>query len=436
MTTAPPERNRIAEFREDRMPPESSPQEIPLSPSNRQHDGLVQSPWGGDVIDAPVAVDFSHRLRFSQDVLNPRNPTLRDAMDRDTLRERARAIVCIDQGLVDAGNRVIERTQKYFDHHNEALELMTGPMIVPGGEQAKNDYGVYQRVLEAIHEFGICRHSYVVVIGGGAVLDAVGFAAAIAHRGVRLVRLPTTTLAQDDSGVGVKCGINAFNKKNFLGTFSVPWAVINDIDFLATLSDRDWRSGFSEAVKVALLKDAGFYELIERRAPRLTRRDLSAAAPIIRRSAELHLDHIVRGGDPFELTLARPLDFGHWAAHKLEQMTGFELRHGEAVAIGLAIDLLYSVEIGLLDARAAQRIIGCLRDLGFELSHPALKDVDVLLTGLQEFREHLGGRLTIPLLRGIGRPTEVHEIDEAAMVRAIASVARLDDEDAASRAAG
>ena len=138
-------------------------------------------------------------------------------------------------------------------------------------------------------------------LGGGAVLDAVGFAAAAAHRGVRLVRVPTTTLAQADSGVGVKNGINAFGKKNFLGTFSPPWAVINDEAFLQTLSDRDWRCGIAEAVKVALLKSERFFDQIGEAVPRLRMRDEQALIPIVRRSAWLHLHHITDGGDPFEL---------------------------------------------------------------------------------------------------------------------------------------
>ena len=234
--------------------------------------------------------------------------------------------------------------------------------------------------------------------------------------GVRLVRLPTTTLSQADSGIGVKNGINAFGKKNYLGTFSPPWAILNDEAFLSTLSDRDWRCGFAEAVKVGLVKDAALFESIEVKAAKIQRRDARAALPVIRESAEMHLRHITEGGDPFELISARPLDFGHWAAHKLEQMTGFELRHGEAVAIGLALDATYSVKIGLLDPAEGDRILRCLSALGFRLYDDAMADSDTLLQGLDEFREHLGGVLTLAMLRGIGDSVDLHEI-EAAWVR-------------------
>ena len=127
--------------------------------------------------------------------------------------------------------------------------------VVPGGKENKNEIHILERMLKIFNVSNLDRRSYVVVIGGGAVLDAVGFAVAIAHRGLRLVRLPTTTLSQDDSGIGVKNGVNLFHKKNWLGAFAAPWAVINDATLLATVSDRDFVSGFSEAIKVSLLKD-------------------------------------------------------------------------------------------------------------------------------------------------------------------------------------
>jgi 3-dehydroquinate synthase len=178
-------------------------------------------------------------------------------------------------------------------------------------------------MLQAMNAADLDRRSYVVAVGGGAVLDAVGFAAATAHRGIRLVRLPTSTLGQGDSGVGVKNGVNLFRKKNWLGTFAVPWAVINDARMLHSLSDRDFVCGFSESVKVAMLKDAAMFDQLCEVAERIRRRDMQAAWPMLRRSALLHLDHITRGGDPFEMQLARPLDFGHWSAHRLESMTDF-----------------------------------------------------------------------------------------------------------------
>ncbi len=369
---------------------------------------------GPQADDAAFAVAYLHQLRFTSDAFDVANPVVRDVItiDGDT---PARVLVFVDDGVARAWPDLEARIRHYARAHSDRIVLVGRPRVIPGGEAAKNDWSVFETVALAIDEASICRRSYVIAIGGGAVLDAVGFAAATAHRGVRLVRLPTTTLAQADSGVGVKNGINAFGKKNFIGTFAPPWAVINDESFLTTLSDRDWRCGLTEAVKVALLKDERFFDEIVAAVPQLAKRDHATLVPIIRKSARLHLRHIADGGDPFELREAKPLDFGHWSAHKIEPMTNFQVRHGEAVAMGMALDVVYSAMTGLLEWSDVERILDCLTRLGFALAHAAFADLEVLLAGLEEFRQHPGGRLTITLLNGIGMPVDVQEIDDAAM---------------------
>jgi 3-dehydroquinate synthase len=316
--------------------------------------------------------------------------------------------------------------EDYFDAHAEALVLAGPVLIVPGGEQLKNDATAVPRILEAIHDAALCRHSYVAALGGGAVLDVVGYAAATVHRGVRLIRLPTTVLSQDDSGVGVKNGINTYGQKNYLGTFAPPFAVINDFSFLTTLSDRDWRGGIAEAVKAALIKDAAFFDYIEAHAGPLSNRDMTTMERVIRRSAELHLQHIATGGDPFEMGSSRPLDFGHWAAHKLERVTSHRLRHGQAVSIGMALDTTYSHLAGWLPEAEWRRIIALLQDLRLPVFAPELgwhlEDAQhpaCILRGLDEFREHLGGELTVMLLRAIGDPFDAHEIQRDLVGRSI-----------------
>jgi len=300
---------------------------------------------------------------------------------------------------------------------------------VPGGETVKNDIAHPLSLLRVINDVGLDRQSYVAVIGGGAVLDMVSFAAAIAHRGIRVLRLPTTVLAQADSGVGVKNSINLFGKKNFAGTFVPPFAVVNDLDFLETLDCRDRVAGIVEAVKVALLKDAPFFEEIAANAARVAS-DSAILRRVIERSAELHLQHICGNGDPFELGSARPLDFGHWAAHKLESMTNHRLRHGEAVAIGIALDVAYSVRKGFLPRAVADRIVKVLDTIGFQLWDDALEQRErdgshTLITGLREFREPLGGELHITLLRGIGSSFEVTDMDEQLILESIDDLAKL-----------
>jgi len=333
-----------------------------------------------------------------------------------------RVLAFLDTGVAKAWPELPGRLRGYAAAHGDVMQLAGRVQPVPGGELCKNDRDAVYRVLHEINEAGLDRQSFVFAIGGGAVLDCVGFAAAIAHRGVRLVRFPTTTLSQDDSGVGVKHGINGFGQKNFLGSFAAPWAVVNDERFLTTLCDRHWLAGFSEAVKVALLQDKHLFDSIEDGAAAIVQRDLDVAMPIVERSAILHLRHITEGGDPFETTTARPLDFGHWAAHRLEKMTDFALPHGEAVAIGLAIDIRYSQRVGLLPADVADRAIGLLAALRLPLWDDAMRDVDALLVGLEQFRQHLGGALTITLLRGVEQAVDVHEIDERVMREAVGSL--------------
>ena len=383
-------------------------------------DSSFSRPIGEDA--GSFDVQWAHRLLTTRDALSPSNPVLTDLLPSD--EGPARMVAVLDQGLVDAHPELTTQLQMWAEANTKSVRLASDILIVPGGEQAKNNFDVFNSTARAINDCGICRKSFVLVAGGGAVLDAVGYAAASAHRGVRLLRMPTTTLAQADAGIGVKNGINSFGKKNFLGTFSPPWAVVNDTNLLASLSDRHWRSGLSESVKVALLKDPDFFGELQRLAARVRRRELDAMETIVHRTAQLHLEHIVHGGDPFELTTARPLDFGHWSAHKLEQITDFELAHGEAVAIGLIIDLTYAALKGGLDESVLRATRRCLVDLGFTLDHPALEDHEALLEGLWEFREHLGGRLTITFIEAVGRPVDVHEIDLPTMRQALVEVRR------------
>ena len=377
--------------------------------------------WKSAAIDVPFAVPFVHRMRFTHDVLGADRHVLAELLEPSE-GQLSQVQFWLDANVAAVHPGLPSKIHGFAAEFAHRIVLMGPPQTVPGGETLKNDIHALQPMLTEFHATRLDRRSYVVVIGGGAVLDTVGFAAAIAHRGLRLVRLPTTTLAQADSGVGVKNGVNLFHTKNWLGTFAVPWAVINDAHLLETLSDRDFLAGFSEAVKVALLKDPSLFEELCWAAPRIRRRDMSVCLPIIRRSAELHLDHIAQGGDPFEMLQSRPLDFGHWSAHKLEAMSGFELRHGEAVAIGIAIDTVYaSLALGL-DPGGATRVVACLTQLGFALDHPQLSDLPQLLTGLEEFRQHLGGRLTLTMLQGIGQSMEVHAIDRKLMGRAVEQV--------------
>lgn len=369
--------------------------------------------------EVPFGPTFVHRLYFTDDVLGADRDALARVLEPSEGRP-ARVQFWLDEHVDRARPDLRERLRDFARSYPGRIEPAGNVQVVEGGEVVKNEIHILERMLRVFHAAGLDRRSYVVVIGGGAVLDAVGFAASIAHRGIRLVRLPTTTLAQADSGVGVKNAVNLFGKKNWIGSFAVPWAVLNDTALLATLPDRDFVAGFSEAVKVSLLKDPKFFEIICRDASSIRRREMATALPVIRASAEWHRDHITKGGDPFEAREARPLDYGHWSAHRLEALTDFRVRHGEAVAIGVAIDTVYSSLAHGLPSADADRVLRSLVDLGFALDHPILRDPSALFEGLEEFRQHLGGRLTLTMLEAVGRPIDVHEVDDAKMRAAIA----------------
>jgi len=366
-----------------------------------------------DSIASNFQVNYRYEVHFTHGVFQSDNSLLQTLLSRENLR--IRILAAVDEGLSRSRPLLSDEILRYCRPFTDKIHVA----VLPGGESTKNYIEGLRDIYRLIAQQGICRHSYILALGGGALLDLVGFAAATAHRGIRLVRIPTTTLSQADSGVGVKNGMNFEGKKNFIGSFAPPFAVVNDFEMLATLPNRVKCSGYAEAVKVGLIRDRSFFDEIEAAALQLARFEPQAMEWIIRRCAEAHANHIASGGDPFETGSSRPLDFGHWSAHKLEIMSQFRLSHGEAVAIGIAIDVAYSVLTGLLDQDSAERIFAVLETLGFSLYAYELCETDVLLGGLEDFREHLGGELTITLLEGIGTATEVHAIDCAKMKSAI-----------------
>jgi 3-dehydroquinate synthase len=372
-------------------------------------------------IQRSIQVNWLLHVFFTEDVFATTNLTLTTALADTAPRN---VLVVLEDSLAVAQPNLSRQIENYFSAHDEKLQLVSPPIFIAGGERAKNSDKFVTEIHSQIDRHHIDRHSYLIAVGGGALLDVAGFAAATAHRGVRHVRIPTTTLSQADSGVGVKNGINAFGKKNFIGTFAPPYAVINDFNLLATLKPRDKRAGYVEAVKVACIRDINFFDEIERDAEKLISFEPDAMKLLIRRCAELHLEHIATGGDPFETGSARPLDFGHWAAHKLEQLSNFQIPHGEAVAIGIALDVIYSRNAGLLDEKSAGRILKLLAQLGFDLFADELLSAGSdgklrILAGLDEFREHLGGELTITLLKKIGRGVEIHEMNSQKIIETI-----------------
>ena len=382
-----------------------------------------------DVVRQKFAVPFEYPVYFGRGLLSPERPELGEYLRTHLAHPGCGVQVFIDSGLAAAQPGLIDRVTAYFTRAAPEVRLVGTPTVVPGGEAAKNSRVAAETVMESIADNHLCRQSYVLVFGGGSTLDIVGLAASLVHRGVRLIRFPTTTLSQDDSGVGVKTGIDAYGMKNFAGTFAPPFAVFIDFDFLKTLPWRYWIGGVAEAFKVALIRDADFFDLLCRRAAALGRRDEDAIEDVVKRSALLHLDHIRTSGDPFEFGSAKPLDFGHWSAHRVEILSGYEIGHGEAVALGVALDSYYAWKTGLLEESVFMAIVDAFQSCGLPVWSSVLERRMpdgrlALLVGLDEFREHLGGRLTVTLPGPVGCMSDVNEMDEGIIEEGIKALGK------------
>ena len=363
-----------------------------------------------------LSIPFDFPVYFHRNSFSPGNSLLANTIDRLHEHRRHRVMVIVDQGAARTWPHCTTRIEKYFKAHQDTLELAGPVEIVSGGEHAKQNLSGLTTMIDLMAKRNLARQSTVLIIGGGSLLDVAGLASSLVHRGLRVVRMPTTVVGQNDVGVGVKTGIDLYGNKNFLGTFAPPFAVINDFDFLDHLPDREWIAGIAEAFKVAMIKNQRFFSFLCRNAQILRQRDAKAMERLVIECAKLHLDHIRAGGDPFETGSARPLDFGHWAAHQLEVLSGFRMRHGEAVSIGIALDSYYAMRLGLITQKGLSSLLTGLKTAGLPNWSKYLTTLKpdgtlAVLDGLTRFQEHLGGPLTITLPAPIGARTEVHTMD-------------------------
>ena len=371
-----------------------------------------------------IKVPYRYEVIFTRSVFNPANHTLKDVFASADRKIVHKTLFFVEKEIARAFPGIGNEIEKYCGKWGKNINAGSSPLILDGGEKVKS-FSEIPRICSTIEKARLCRHSFVCIVGGGAFLDRIGFAASIVHRGIRQIRIPTTVLAQNDSGIGVKNGINMFGKKNFIGTFAPPFAVINDFNFISTLDDRDWISGAAEAFKVAIIKDATFFHWLCRNAQKIKLRNSQAMEKLITECARIHLDHIQNSGDPFEFGSARPLDFGHWSAHRLEILSKGEIRHGEAVAIGILLDTCYAVKSGLCDEKTLAQLETALKALGFKLWIPLLekkspKGEYLLFEGIEEFREHLGGKLHVTMPDGLGKKIEINNLDRKKVLDSVA----------------
>lgn len=375
-------------------------------------------------------IDFNYNIFFTKNLFDIKNKLLINILNKED-KNKKKILIFIDRNVAKLHKTLLKNIQLYTDKYKNHINLKCHPILITGGEKIKNHYLLAKCIYNIINKYKICRKSYIMAIGGGTIQDLIGYIASTAHRGIKLIRIPTTVLSQDDSGIGVKNGINFLNKKNFIGCFDIPFAVINDFTFLKSLNNKILIEGISEAIKVSLIKDETLFHYIEKYTKQITERKQEYLEEIIYNCAKLHAEHISKNGDPFEKLSSRPLDFGHWSAHKIESLSKYKISHGNAVSIGIALDCTYSYLIKLLSKLEWKRIIKTLINLNLPIYSKELTIIknnnQIIFNGIEEFREHLGGKLTITLIKKIGNKLDVHHINKFLYKKSIKILKKLNN---------
>ncbi|MFW6153666.1 MAG: 3-dehydroquinate synthase [Planctomycetota bacterium] len=367
-------------------------------------------------------------VHFTDDLFDPANPLLPSVFADPGPDARFHVGVCLDEGLVNAQPDLPNRIVAYFDAHGACLKLAGEPAIIPGGEARKGDW---EAMLDAVWHFGtprFGRQDYAMIIGGGAMLDLVGFALSIVYRGGRQVRVPTTVLAQCDGGVAVRTFVNEAGRKDFASTLAPPFTVINDRAMLRSLGRREWIAGTAEAFKIALCADRELFDLLRAYGPAIADRDEAVMARVIQRSAVLHLERIRGEGTTFGTGRDQPVDLGHWVGHRLEAMSRYWLPHGQAIAVGIAVDCACARHLGLIGGDDLERVLDALIRAGLPVYHQHLDDRTAhgrlkLLASLEDMRHRFGPSVTVLLPDRIGHAVAVRVPDRRILTRAIADLA-------------
>ncbi len=288
---------------------------------------------------------------------------------------------------------------KQLQHGFDEIGVDHALFEVPPGEQSKS-IDIYYALIGALLESGIKRNSLIVALGGGVVGDLAGFAAATVLRGVECIQVPTSLLAQVDSSVGGKVGIDHGVGKNLIGAFHQPSFVLIDPAVLKTLPEAEFRNGLAEVVKIAAALDAEFFRIIEKNASRIARSNTRLLTRIIQRAVALKAAVVER--DERESGLRKSLNLGHTIGHALEATTGFTIRHGEAVAMGMVAESQLAVTAGFLETDEYLRLVRLLASCGLPAKVPAVASPRRFLRALSIDKKNTGPDPSFVLLRRIG----------------------------------
>lgn len=307
----------------------------------------------------------------------------------------------------------------YLDTITRALSFREpGTLVLPAGEEHKTLASV-ATIIDRLVELGCRRDATIIALGGGAIGDVAGFAAACYMRGIGVVQVPTTLLAQVDASVGGKTGVNHPAGKNLIGAFHQPNAVVADTGTLATLPDREYRAGLAEVVKYGLIRDAGFFDWLEANADAFGQGNLDVLTTAIVRSVRNKAE--VVAADEREDGERALLNLGHTFAHALETTTGYRRwLHGEAVAIGLVRAACLSARMGLCSTDVEVRTRSLLERLGLDTSIPDSLEPEELLEAMRLDKKAVAGGLRFVLLEDIGRSRVVPGVDEGDVLEVLA----------------
>ncbi len=298
-------------------------------------------------------------------------------------------------------------------------------LVLPAGESTKG-WDQFSRTVEWLLDQKVERRDLIIAFGGGVIGDLVGFSAAVLRRGVRFVQIPTSLLAQVDSSVGGKTGINAPQGKNLIGAFYQPSLVLADIGVLGTLTPRDFLAGYGEVVKYGLLGDLPFFEWLEKNGPKLAAGDMELRCEVVRRSCQAKADIVAR--DETEQGDRALLNLGHTFCHALEAATGYSdrLLHGEGVAIGCALAFEVSARLGLCPQEDPSRVRAHMRDMGLKVDladiSGELPDADALIALMGQDKKVVDGAINYIMVRGIGQAFVTADVDRD-VVKAVLNAA-------------
>lgn len=309
----------------------------------------------------------------------------------------------------------------------DAAGIKHSALALPSGESTKG-WPQFSRAVEWLLSEKVERSGIVIALGGGVIGDLAGFAAAVVRRGVRFVQIPTTLLAQVDSSVGGKTGINTPQGKNLVGAFYQPSLVLADIDLLSSLPTRDFLAGYGEVVKYGLLGDADFFDWLEENGPKLRDGDLAARVHAVTRSVQMKAEIVMR--DETEQGDRALLNLGHTFCHALENATGYSdrLLHGEGVAIGCALAFELSSRLGLCSQESPSRVRAHLRAMGMRTDIAdipgELPDEEALLALMGQDKKVLDGKLRFILNRAIGQSFVTSDVPREAVLTLLSDALR------------